>query len=262
MPDAQANGAKFCAAMLLLALLGACAAPAPKKINLVFSTQEAGAFPGYRELAQGVAFSYVQVIILDNPRDRAGRDESATAAYVNGGSGIIVDARGYVVTAAHIALGTQYAAEVKTTDGRTRKAAIIDVDRARELALLRVEDSAGLQAANFAAPESLKRDDPVLAIGTPDAQPGVVAVGKVLEARVKKPLRYFDYGYDQALKLSIEITPGFSGGPVFNRNGEMIGMIASFVLGDLGKANYVSPGIAYAIPADAIREYLQRAVPH
>jgi putative serine protease PepD len=53
------------------------------------------------------------------------------------------------------------------------------------------------------------------------------------------------------------VEPGNSGGPVVNRAGEVIGMVASFVLGDTSQSDYVSPRLAYAVPSNAVAAFLR-----
>jgi len=84
----------------------------------------------------------------------------------------------------------------------------------------------------------------------------VVSPGSVVQAKRVTRLEYNGYGYDDAIKLSIDVEPGNSGGPVVNPAGEMIGMVASFVLGNTSQKDYVPPRLAYAVPSNAITAFL------
>ena len=187
----------------------------------------------------------------------SGEPESGT---VSGASGTVVDPAGYVVTAAHIALGTRYRAEITTVDGRVYPARIVDVDPSRELALLRIEAPPRLAAPRFADPSRLRVGDRVLAIGTPINKKGVVSVGAVARTRYPRRIQYGRYGYDDAIVLRMAVEPGHSGGPVFNMRGELIGIIGSFALPKPGRRSGPPPERAFAIPASAIAAYLDEVI--
>ena len=201
---------------------------------------------------QKTAPSYVRVKITD---PTAGKDASTDT--VNGASGVIVDPSGLVVTAAHIALDTKLVVKVVTFDGQYHNGTILKVDRNRELALIRIAPFPGIQAVPLADSSKLTIGEPVFAIGTPDNKPGVVSLGQVVETRHAERLEYNGFGFDDAVKLRIEVDPGNSGGPVYDRQGHLVGIIAAFVLGTTDSAkNYKLSYLAYAVPSNAIRAYM------
>ena len=85
----------------------------------------------------------------------------------------------------------------------------------------------------------------------------MVTVGVVANPCRGLRIEYGEYGYDNAIELRMEVEPGHSGGPVFDTEGRLIGMVASFGLGDTQRVPYVSTMIAYAVPAAAIAAYLE-----
>lgn len=204
--------------------------------------------------------TYVRLLILgDRLTESRGRAD-ARVGIVNGASGTIVDARGYVVTAAHIATSVDLQARATTPDGRTHEAVIVRIAPERELALLKIEPFPGIVAAELAQEPSVRRGDRVFTIGTPDNVAGVVASGEVRRPRLPDRVRYGAYGFTDAIELDIDASPGFSGGPVFNRQGKMVGMMAGFGLGDTSRVPYESPRLGYAVPASAIRAYLAEVI--
>lgn len=207
-----------------------------------------------------VSSAYVRLLILGERLDDSKGRGGAHLGIVNGASGTIVDARGYIITAAHIATSADLQARATTLDGRAHEAAILHVSPERELALLKIEPLPGLTAAQLAQEDSVREGDRVFAIGTPDNVAGVVTSGRVRQPRRPGPVRYGRYGFSDAIELSIDVSPGFSGGPVFDRNGEMIGMMAGFGLGDTSRVPYASPSLGYAVPASAIRAYLAEVI--
>jgi len=216
-------------------------------------------FPDYRAVAERNAGIYVRLRILGTASVAAGADRGLAAANnaVSYASGFIADPRGYVVTAAHIALSTDFTAEVITTDGRRFQGRIVAVARGRELALIKIAPFPGMAAAHLADSTSLVKGEPAFAIGTPNHQGGVVNLGIVLRPREAMRIRYNDFGYDDAIALAMAIRPGDSGGPVFDREGRVIGMVASFALGNGGSKPSAAPNIAFAVPANAIAAFIR-----
>ena len=254
--------ARAVTAALTALLLGACAGDSKPKsdppITLSYRSNDAagtgGTFENYQKVVQATAPSYVRVIIKAK---EGGADKDASSNIVNGASGVIVDPSGLVVTAAHIALDTKLDAQITTMDGKYHKGVIARVDRNKELALIRMEPFPGIQAAPLADSAKLTVGEPVFAIGTPANKPGVVSLGQVVETKHAERLDYNGFGFDDAVKLRIEVDPGNSGGPVYDSKGRLIGIIAAFVLGNTDAArNYKLSYLAYAVPSNAIRAYM------
>jgi S1-C subfamily serine protease len=250
---------RIAAALALLALAG-CAAPpseAPARTPITLSypylTAEEAGIAGFRELAERVAPGYVEVTILA-PGDIAPGERRGT---IHTASGIVVDAAGHVLTAAHIARGTNHYARVRLVDGSVRDARILHVAPKRELALLAMAPAPGLRPAAFGGAAPPARGDFAMAIGSPGGRAGVVSLGTVRVPDINERLDYNDWGFDHAIELSMEVESGHSGGPVFDRAGRVVGLIAGYELGDTTRTPYVSPRIAYAVPAADIARYLE-----
>ncbi len=259
---ARAAPALFAAALLSGCLgRGQDAGGEVRSMTLSYPHQVEAAFlfDGYQALAGEAAASYTRVVIIDPDTSAEDGRGPGGRAVVNAASGVIVHPAGYVVTAAHIALDRRFVAEVITFDGRAHAAEIVRVDRARELALLRMSPFPGMRPARLGDSDLVQEGELVLAIGAPGNRPGVVSPGSVVQTKRPTRLEYNGYGYDDAIKLHIDVEPGNSGGPVVNRAGEVIGMVASFVLGDTSQADYVSPRLAYAVPSNAIAAFLREA---
>lgn len=242
----------------LTVLLAACAgAPQPiEPVQLSYLRADEPPSEQLRALTERSRDSYLQAHIFMPDWDGAGGGDGR----VNGASATLVDARGLAVTAAHIAMGESYEAAIVTADGRRYRAETLDVSPQRELALLRFDPSGGETAqrpAAFAPPGSLSPGDAVFAIGTPGNTAGVVAQGRVTQPRSARRISYGEFGYDNAIVLAMDAVPGFSGGPVFDMNGRLIGIVASFDL-NLRPSRHIAAGRAYAIPIEDIKTYLER----
>jgi len=239
--------------LTMTAALSACSGPLPPQpITLTYPYRIEGvaSVESYKRLVQRVAPSYVRVLVYAESKDEG-------IAIVNGASGVIIDQRGYVVTPAHIANNLRFKAMVTTMDGRERPASIVHIAPERELALLKINPYPGMEAARLASSKDVRAGLRAVSVGTPNNKMGVVTVGAVANPSRSLRIEYGEYGYDNAIELRMEVEPGHSGGPVFDTEGRLIGMVASFGLGDTQRVPYISTMIAYAVPAAAIAAYLE-----
>lgn len=210
------------------------------------------AFPAYRKVAERVARGYVMVTLLSKP-DPATREGGGE---LHTGSGIVLNRDGYILTAAHIARGPEFAVRVRLADGRTLPAEVVKVSAKQELAVLRTSPLPDAEPIVFADSRFVKRGDAALALGSPRRVWGVVSVGRVRVPNIGERLDYGNWGFDNAIEIGMEVESGHSGGPVVNAKGELIGMVAGYELGDTTKPQYRSPRITYAVPANDIKKWL------
>jgi S1-C subfamily serine protease len=258
---------KPAARVTLMVLAGAAAGCAgqsaePRPIELRFpdASLTCAGFDNCRHAARTAARVYVKVVILAPAPAHGGRVDRANQRVVSGASGIIVGPAGYVVTAAHIARSTALEARVITIDGREHSARVVDVDADRELALLKIDDEKSRFATVASAP-GVRRGQPVFAIGTPGNRPGAVTVGYVDQPRLERRVGYGEYGYQGPMRLALQVEPGHSGGPVFDTEGSLVGMVFAFDLKN-NSGDYFNTGTAYAVPARDLKAYYRdRATP-
>ncbi|WP_455480347.1 Do family serine endopeptidase [Bartonella sp. B12(2025)] len=158
------------------------------------------------------------------------------------GSGFVIDAqRGLIVTNYHVIVDADDI-EVNFTDGTKLKAKLLGKDSKTDLALLQVDaGSKKLKAVRFGDSEKARIGDWVMAIGNPYGFGGSVTVG-IISARN----RDLNAGpYDNFIQTDAAINRGNSGGPLFDRNGEVIGINTAIISPSGG-----SIGIGFAIPSD------------
>ncbi|WP_273789227.1 Do family serine endopeptidase [Bartonella sp. ML70XJBT] len=158
------------------------------------------------------------------------------------GSGFVIDAqKGLIVTNYHVIVDADDI-EVNFTDGAKLKAKLLGKDSKTDLALLQVDaGSKKLKAVRFGDSEKARIGDWVMAIGNPYGFGGSVTVG-IISARN----RDLNAGpYDNFIQTDAAINRGNSGGPLFDRNGEVIGINTAIVSPSGG-----SIGIGFAIPSD------------
>lgn len=158
------------------------------------------------------------------------------------GSGFIIDADGIVVTNNHVIQGADDI-EVILTDGTSYPAEVVGVDEATDLAVLRIDPDAPLSAVGFGDSETLRIGDWVLAIGNPFGLGGSVSLGIVSAMN-----RNIGAGpYDSFIQTDAAINRGNSGGPLFDLNGDVMG-VNTAILSPNGR----SVGVGFAIPAATV----------
>ena len=158
------------------------------------------------------------------------------------GSGFIIDSTGLVVTNNHV-IADADEVSVILNDGTTLKAEILGRDTKTDLALLKVTPAAPLKAVKFGDSDKLRLGEWVIAIGNPFSLGGTVTAG-IVSARN----RDINSGpYDNYIQTDAAINRGNSGGPLFNLNGEVIGVNTAIISPSGG-----SIGIGFAVPSKTV----------
>ena len=168
------------------------------------------------------------------PNDQQQKQMSAT------GSGFILESDGYIITNAHV-VGEADSIIVKLADKREFQAKLLGIDRRTDVALLKI-DAKDLQAVKLGKPKNIKVGEWVAAIGSPFGLENTMTVGVVSAKGRALPQQE---NYVPFIQTDVAINPGNSGGPLFNTNGEVIG-INSQIYSRTG--GYM--GLSFAIPID------------
>ncbi|MBX9617528.1 MAG: Do family serine endopeptidase [Hyphomicrobiales bacterium] len=164
------------------------------------------------------------------------------------GSGFVIDSSGIIVTNNHVIDGAD---EINAIfhDGKRLKATVLGRDPRLDIAVLKVEPTSPLKATRFGDSDKARVGEWVMAIGNPLGFGGTVTAG-ILSARN----RDINSGpYDSYLQTDAPINRGNSGGPLFNTNGEVIGINTAIVSPSGG-----SIGIGFAIPANLAMPVVQQ----
>jgi serine protease Do len=164
------------------------------------------------------------------------------------GSGFIIDPSGLIVTNNHVVAGAEQIA-VTLNDGETLPARLVGRDEKSDLALLRVKPRHPLAATHFGDSNRARIGDWVIAIGNPFGLGSTVTAG-IVSARN----RDIESGpYDDFLQTDAPINQGNSGGPLFDMDGNVVG-INSAIFSPTGG----SVGIGFAIPANMARDVIDQ----
>jgi serine protease Do len=167
------------------------------------------------------------------------------------GSGFIVDANGIVLTNAHVVEGADEV-RVRLSDRREFKGKVVGADKATDIAVVRIE-AKDLPVVRLGDPSKLRVGEWVVAIGSPFGFENSVTAGIVSATARSLP----EGTYVPFIQTDAAVNPGNSGGPLFNMQGEVIG-IASQIYSRTG--GYM--GVAFAIPIDVAANVKTQLVEH
>jgi serine protease Do len=157
------------------------------------------------------------------------------------GSGFIIDPSGLVVTNNHV-IADADEINVILNDGTKLTAQLVGKDAKSDLALLRVKPDKPLKAVKFGDSDKLRLGEWVVAIGNPFSLGGTVTAG-IVSARN----RDINSGpYDNYIQTDAAINRGNSGGPLFNLNGDVVGVNTAIISPSGG-----SIGIGFAVPSNS-----------
>jgi putative serine protease PepD len=165
------------------------------------------------------------------------------------GSGIVVSARGLILTNDHVIDGAgKIVVQFGGSGGATRPARVVGVDAANDLALLSVAP-AGLRLAplRFADSAAVRVGDQAFAIGNPF----LFGVISALDRAITSPNGATITG---VIQTDAALNPGNSGGPLLNANGEVIGINSQIATsgGDAFAVGGANSGVGFAIPSSTV----------
>src|SRR5881409_3886732 len=164
------------------------------------------------------------------------------------GSGVIVDAKGYVLTNNHVIENAQDIT-VRLSDGRKFTAKLVGRDPKTDLAVLKVDAPALLPVAELGDSDQLRVGQWAIAIGNPFGLDRTVTVG-IVSATARN--RVGVATYENFIQTDASINPGNSGGPLLNLDGKVIGINTAIVS--------TGQGIGFSIPINMAREVMTQLI--
>ncbi len=159
------------------------------------------------------------------------------------GSGFILSSDGYIMTNAHV-VDHADKITVRLTDKREFSAKVIGADKRTDVAVLKI-DATGLPKVALGDPNKLKVGEWVVAIGSPFGFDSSVTAGIVSAKGRSLPQDNFV----PFIQTDVAINPGNSGGPLFNMNGEVVGINSQIYTRSGG-----SMGLSFSIPIDVANQ--------
>jgi serine protease Do len=238
--------------LFLLALLAWLPFDGAKAAKSVFSE---ASLPVFSQIAEKNLPSVVNVagqsfydspLYVQMPSDSSSRPVwEGQPQTISLGSGFIIDKEGYVLTNNHV-VEENDTVQVILHSGETLKAKVVGRDKRTDIALLKTEPfDVAMPPVAFGDSDTAKVGEWILAAGNPFGLGNSVTAG-IISARS----RDLNAGpYDDFLQIDATINQGNSGGPLFNMNGEVIGMNTA-VYSPFGD----NTGISFAIPSNLIKK--------
>lgn len=166
------------------------------------------------------------------------------------GSGFIISSDGYILTNNHVVEGAD-SVLVRMSDRREFTAEIIGTDPRSDLALLRI-DASGLPMVKLDSKDDLEVGEWVLAIGSPFGLDYSVSAG-IVSAKGRSLPTERNENYVPFIQTDVAINPGNSGGPLFNLEGEVVGVNSQIFTRSGG-----SIGLSFAVPASVARNVVDQ----
>ena len=162
------------------------------------------------------------------------------------GSGFIISPEGMVGTNNHVIQDID-SILIKTYDGKFHNAEVVLTDEKNDVAVLKILDSLETEypVIRIAASDSVKAGQVVYAIGSPMGFEFTISEGIIAGVRYNEKVSFMDYTtyltvekiFDKVIQITAAISPGNSGGPLFNTKGEVIG-VTTYSYGFYGNLNF------------------------
>lgn len=174
-----------------------------------------------------------------------------------GGSGVLIDADGYALTNFHVTAPCGPAMKCGLSDGRLVDAVLVGLDPGGDVALIKLLGSDDFPTAELGDSDSVRVGEWAYVVGNPflladDFKPtvtfGIISGVHRYQYPAGTLLEYAD-----CLQTDAAINPGNSGGPLFNENGQLIGINGR---GSFEKRGRVNVGVGYAISINQIKRFL------
>src|SRR4026209_2441944 len=166
------------------------------------------------------------------------------------GSGFVIDKAGHIVTNFHVVEGANEVT-VSFSNRDTVKAEVVGTDPSTDLAVLRVDTSAGaLTRLPLGDSDAVRVGDPVVAIGNPFGLDRTVTSGIVsaLQRLITAPNQFT---IDHVIQTDAPINHGNSGGPLLSSRGQVIGVNTQIETGDTATGNV---GIGFSVPSNTVKD--------
>jgi S1-C subfamily serine protease len=191
----------------------------------------------YQRDAQGVAFISSQIVQQTQSVFGLPQQQQSTAT----GSGFLIDNDGHILTNAHVVEGAKRV-DVQLGDGATQQAQIVGTDPSTDIAVLKVDNTEGVNPLPLGDSTKVQVGDPVVAIGNPFGLDRTVTTGIVsaLQRQIQAPN---GFSISDVIQTDAAINPGNSGGPLIDGNGQVIGINSQIESQSGG-----NEGVGFAVP--------------
>ena len=202
----------------------------------------------YERDAEGVAFIRAETVQQGQaPLDLFPQEQQSVAT----GSGFLIDDEGHILTNSHVVEGARKV-EVELGGGESQEAEVIGTDPSTDIALLKVEDTKGIEPLELGDSSKVEVGDPVVAIGNPFALDRTVTSGIVsaLQRQIQAPN---GFSISNVIQTDAAINPGNSGGPLIDGSGRVIGINSQIESQSGG-----NDGVGFAVPIETAQDVVEQ----
>ena len=231
-------------------------ATAPTPTPAAGRAPELHGLPDVAAVVEAVAPSVVLVRSTVETTDAFGRESTG----ISRGSGVVFDARGYVLTNHHV-IEDAVKVDVVFSDGRPVDVEVVGSDSATDMAVLRLDPAFvndDLVVTTIGDSQAARVGEWVVAIGNPLGFEGSVTVG-VISAK-DRSLQISDrVRLQDLIQTDAVINPGNSGGPLLNLDGQVLGINTAIIRGQLASGQEAE-GIGFAVAATTVIPVARRII--
>lgn len=218
--------------------------------------ESAGVSDQVTQLVRNSGPSYVTLVVSDtNASDQTSVARDTRRSPVTAGSGFLVDPSGVVMTAAHVAVKKGNTVSARAANGRLYSGTVIAIQPDNDMALIKLRGMTG-RAVTPGDNQCLARGNMVYSLGRPHEQGDTARLGQFEAMHFGHQVRYAgtngQYGYPDAMVLRLSTQKGESGGPLFNGEGHLVGMVVSTLYDNQGQPL----NLAHAVPSRALASFL------
>lgn len=223
---------------------------------------------GASEMSADEAMEVAMAAVLEAERARIEVVERVQGTVVSifgnvragGGSGVLIDPAGFVVTNYHVVAAAGSSGLAGLADGELYRWNLVGLDPGGDLAMIKLEGRDRFPYARFGDSNQVRVGDWVMAMGNPfalaeDLQPtitlGIVSGVRRFQPGVG-PLRQM-LVYGNCIQIDSSINPGNSGGPLFNLKGQVVGINGRGSFEERGRVNV---GLGYAISSEQVKNFI------
>nr|WP_235019484.1 DegQ family serine endoprotease [Tabrizicola flagellatus] len=212
----------------------------PAVVNITTSAMVAGPADGMPMVPEGSPFE-------DFFRDFGGPGPRGPQRSEALGSGFVISEDGYIVTNNHVIEGADEIT-IEFFSGKKLKAKLVGTDPKTDIALLKVESDTPLEFVSFGNSDLMRVGDWVMAVGNPLGQGFSVSAG-IVSARGRE----LQGSYDDYIQTDAAINRGNSGGPLFNMDGQVIGVNTAIL-----SPNGGSIGIGFSMSSNVVSKVVDQ----
>lgn len=195
--------------------------------------------------------TYVTLTVSETDTSSASNRPDDHKAAITSGSGFVVSEDGMVMTAAHVAVAKGNEISARAANGRVYTGTVVGINPTNDMAVIKLRGFSG-RSAIPATPGCLAKGDLVYTLGKPHGSGDTARVGSLEAKHFGRAVAYGKFGYPDAMVLHMGTQRGESGGPVFDKQGHLVGMVVSTLSDAAGN----SINLAHAIPATTLANFL------